>query len=83
KILDLCIAPSSYTASALKYNPIGKVIRITLPLDKGGYKVYLKSDWSTVLYYDIIIFAKEFSVDKVPNIYLEHNSFSLERPFIN
>jgi hypothetical protein len=31
KILDLCMAPGGYTASALKYNPGATAFGITLP----------------------------------------------------
>ena len=82
KILDLCMAPGGYTASALKYNPTAKAVGITLPPDRGGHEVLLKSNRSTVLRYDITMFAKEFGVDEVPCTHPGHDSFSLERPFI-
>ena len=77
------MAPGGYTASALKYNPTAKAIGITLPPDKGGHEVFLNSYRSTVLYHDITMFAKEFGVEEVPCTHPEHDSFSLERPFIN
>jgi len=82
-ILDLCMAPGGYTASALKYNPTAKAIGITLPPDKGGHEVFLNSYRSTILYHDITMFAKEFGVDEVPCTHPGHDSFSLERPFID
>lgn len=82
-ILDLCMAPGGYTASALKYNPLAKAIGITLPPDKGGHKVLLDSSRSTVHYHDITMFAREFGVDEVPCTHPGRDSFSLERPFID
>lgn len=48
KILDLCMAPGGYTASALKYNPRARAVGITLPPDIGGHEVFLNSYRSTV-----------------------------------
>lgn len=82
-IIDLCMAPGGYTTSALKYNPTAKATDITLPPDNGGHEVLLNSSRSTVFYLDITMFAKEFGVGEVPSTHPEHDSFSLERPFIN
>ncbi len=83
KILDLCMAPGGYTASALKYNPTAKAIGITLPPDTGGHEVLLNSYRSTVIYHDITMFAKEFGTEEIPRTHPGRDSFSLERPFIN
>lgn len=83
EILDLCMAPGGYTASALKYNPAAKAVGITLPPDQGGHQVFLNSPRSTVYYRDITMFAKEYGVDKVPVSHPAHASFSDERPFLN
>jgi 23S rRNA U2552 (ribose-2'-O)-methylase RlmE/FtsJ len=82
-ILDLCMAPGGYTASALKYNPTAKAVGVTLPPDQGGHQVLLDSPRSFVLYHDITMFAKEFGVDRVPLTHPGRASFSAERPFIN
>jgi 23S rRNA U2552 (ribose-2'-O)-methylase RlmE/FtsJ len=82
-IIDLCMAPGGYTASALKYNPTAKAIGISLPPGQGGHEVLLNSSRSTILYHDITMFAKEFGVDEVPLGHLGRASFSVERPFIN
>ncbi|KAF8847315.1 hypothetical protein BDZ45DRAFT_607666 [Acephala macrosclerotiorum] len=82
-ILDLCMAPGGYTASALKHNPAAKAVGITLPPDQGGHQVFLDSSRSTVFYHDITMFAKEFGVDEVPVTHPGHASFSAERPFLN
>ncbi|PQE29865.1 hypothetical protein CJF32_00000537 [Rutstroemia sp. NJR-2017a WRK4] len=82
-ILDLCMAPGGYTASALKYNSTAKSVGITLPPDQGGHQVLLDSSRSSVFYHDITMFAREFGVDEVPLTHPEYASFSAERPFIN
>ncbi|KAE8444544.1 hypothetical protein EG329_014468 [Mollisiaceae sp. DMI_Dod_QoI] len=83
RILDLCMAPGGYTASALKYNPNATAVGITLPPDQGGHQVLLKSPRSSVIYHDITMFASEFGIDQVPATHPEYNSFSKERPFLN
>lgn len=83
KILDLCMAPGGYTASALKYNPTATAFGITLPPNKGGHKVLLKSHRCTVLHRDITLFAKEFGVEEVPRTHPDRGAFSLERPIMN
>jgi 23S rRNA U2552 (ribose-2'-O)-methylase RlmE/FtsJ len=82
KILDLCMAPGGYTASALKYNPGATAFGITLPLAQGGHKVLLKSNSSTVLFQDITMLAKEFGFDNPPPTHPEHKSFLNERPYL-
>jgi 23S rRNA U2552 (ribose-2'-O)-methylase RlmE/FtsJ len=81
KILDLCMAPGGYTASALKYNPGGTAFGITLPPEQGGNEVLLKSSQSTVQYLDITMLAKEFGVDDIPITHPEHASFLDQRPY--
>jgi 23S rRNA U2552 (ribose-2'-O)-methylase RlmE/FtsJ len=81
KILDLCMAPGGYTASALKYNPGAKAFGITLPYAQGGHKVLFKSYNSTVLFLDITMLAKEFGVEHPPLTHPEHKSFLKERPY--
>jgi len=81
KILDLCMAPGGYSASALKYNPSATAFGITLPPDQGGHKVFLEP--SSVLYLDITMLAKEFGVDDPPPSHPEHKSFLTERPYSN
>jgi 23S rRNA U2552 (ribose-2'-O)-methylase RlmE/FtsJ len=81
KILDLCMAPGGYSASALKYNPSATAFGITLPLAQGGHKVLLKP--STVLYLDITMLAKEFGVDDPPHSHPEHKNFLTQRPYSN
>ena len=82
RILDLCMAPGGYTASALKYNPTAIACGVTLPLAKGGHKMLLQSSRQSVQFRDVTMFAAEFGVDEVPFAHPEHASFSSERPYI-
>ena len=80
-ILDLCMAPGGYTASALKYNPGATAFGITLPPEKGGHKVLLPSYRSNILFLDITMLAKEYGVDTPPLKNPDCASFLDERPY--
>jgi 23S rRNA U2552 (ribose-2'-O)-methylase RlmE/FtsJ len=82
KVLDLCMAPGGYTASALKYNPEAMACGVTLPRGKGGHELLLKSPRSSVRFLDITMLASEFGVEKVPPTHPEHSSFLNERPYL-
>ncbi|KAJ5914667.1 hypothetical protein N7504_003550 [Penicillium tannophilum] len=40
-VLDLCMAPGGFSATALKYNRFAQVYAISLPRDEGGLEIYL------------------------------------------
>lgn len=82
KILDLCMAPGGYTASALKYNPSATAFGITLPPEEGGHELLLQSSQSSVLYLDITMLAKEFGVESPPLTHPDHGKFLSERPYL-
>ena len=82
RILDLCMAPGGYTASALKYNPTAIACGVTLPLAKGGHKMLLRSSRHSVKFLDITMLASEFGVDEVPLAHPEYANFSGERPYL-
>jgi 23S rRNA U2552 (ribose-2'-O)-methylase RlmE/FtsJ len=44
KILDLCMAPGGFTASALGKNRDARVCGISLPLSHGGHKMMLPKE---------------------------------------
>ncbi|KFX92207.1 hypothetical protein O988_07375 [Pseudogymnoascus sp. VKM F-3808] len=81
-ILDICMAPGGYTASALKYNPSATACGITLPLDQGGHKVLLQSSSSTILFFDVTMLAKEYGVEEIPLSHPDPTSFRDDRPFL-
>ncbi|KFY18607.1 hypothetical protein V493_08468 [Pseudogymnoascus sp. VKM F-4281 (FW-2241)] len=80
-ILDICMAPGGYTASALKYNPGATAFGISLPFEQGGHKVLLKRSRSTILFLDVTMLAKEYGVEIIPSTYPDRTSFREERPF--
>ncbi|KZZ90326.1 Ribosomal RNA methyltransferase RrmJ/FtsJ [Ascosphaera apis ARSEF 7405] len=59
KILDLCMAPGGYTASALKYLPLAKACGLTLPVNMGGHPVLLYKAASNIEYLDLTMLIHE------------------------
>ena len=49
-ILDLCMAPGGYSASALKFNPQASVSGATLPEEHGGHKLFVRDGLEVRLY---------------------------------
>ena len=86
EVLDLCMAPGGYTASACKYIPQAHVSAITLPECQGGYHVFVRHGRGTrvdLMQADITMFAAEFGVTKIPpDSQLDAAKFSFERPFL-
>jgi 23S rRNA U2552 (ribose-2'-O)-methylase RlmE/FtsJ len=80
-VLDICMAPGGYTASALKYNPGATAFGISLPPNQGGHEVLLPSSMSTIVFLDITMLAKEFGVDSPPLTHPACASFLNERPY--
>ncbi|MCJ1240832.1 hypothetical protein MMC14_008836 [Varicellaria rhodocarpa] len=83
-VLDLCMAPGGYSASALKYNP-GSVVRgITLPEDQGGHRMLVKAPPGCRMHVkdlDITMLATEFGVTDIPPNHPEGDKFSTTRLF--
>ena len=82
KILDICMAPGGYTASALKYNPAARSYGVTLPPTEGGHDLLLKSSKLNVLFLDVTMLAREFGVEEVPTTHPEHLNFLDDRPYL-
>lgn len=82
KILDLCMAPGGYTASALKYNPTAIACGVTLPPAQGGHELLLQSPRSSVMFLDITMLAREFGVEEVPITHPEYSNFLDDRPYL-
>lgn len=83
QVLDLCMAPGGYTASALKYNPSARVSALTLPRQSGGHQVLarngVKDPRVEVRYADITLFATELGVEEIPIDHPDLENFSSER----
>jgi 23S rRNA U2552 (ribose-2'-O)-methylase RlmE/FtsJ len=82
KILDLCMAPGGFTASALKYNDTATACGITLPRTQGGHELLLQSSRYHVLFLDITMLAGEMGVDQVPPTHPEQAQFLGDRPYL-
>lgn len=74
KILDLCMAPRGYTASALKYNPGATAFGITLPPAQGGHEILFESSQSSVILLDVTMLVKEFGTENPPRTHPEYAS---------
>lgn len=81
QVLDLCMAPGGFTASALKYYPQAEAFGISLPRSMGGHELLVKIAAQNVRFVDITMLAKEFGVDEIPITHPEHAKFLEERPF--
>ncbi|OBT64110.1 hypothetical protein VE03_06249 [Pseudogymnoascus sp. 23342-1-I1] len=82
-ILDICMAPGGYTASALKHNPGATAFGISLPPQQGGHKVLLPRHRSTMRLLDVTMLAKEYGVEEIPIAHPDRTSFLDERPFLD
>ncbi|KAL5354158.1 hypothetical protein ACLOAV_000243 [Pseudogymnoascus australis] len=82
-ILDICMAPGGYTASALKYNPRATAFGISLPPEQGGHEVLLPRNRSTILFLDVTMLAKEYGLETIPPTHPDPTSFLDERPYFN
>lgn len=79
RVLDLCMAPGGYAASALKHSPHASVRGITLPSKLGGHRVIYRHPRLKVTYGDITMLHEEFGVTEVPNDHCDKSNFSNER----
>ena len=82
RILDLCMAPGGFSASASKYNPEALIYGISLPQSQGGHEMLFESLNLQVLYLDVTMLAAEFGTTDIPATHPDAGSFILERPFL-
>lgn len=79
QIIDLCMAPGGYTASAININPSAIVFGVTLPQTFGWHPVLLKNRLQTnIVFTDITIEAAELGVTDLPKEHPELNLFKTE-----
>lgn len=81
EILDICMAPGGYSASALKFSPHARVSGITLPESLGGHPLLIKDSRVDVYYIDITMLAAEYGVTDIPEDHPDVSNFSLDRPW--
>jgi 23S rRNA U2552 (ribose-2'-O)-methylase RlmE/FtsJ len=88
RVLDLCMAPGGYTASALKYTPHARVCGITLPESDGGHRLLVRrrgfgDKRVDVLEVDITMLWSEFCDEDIPDDQPDKQNFLVgQRPFL-
>ena len=82
RVLDLCMAPGGYSASASKHNPGALIRGISLPPSQGGHEMLFTSPNLQVLFLDITMLAAEFGTTNIPENHPDASSFILDRPFL-
>lgn len=79
KVLDLCMAPGGYTATALKYNPRAHVSGISLPEEDGGHKILVRRGSTDtrveVSLLDITMLSSEFGFEDIPQDHTDATKF--------
>ena len=83
EVLDICMAPGGYSASALKYSPHACISGITLPIALGGHQLLIRPDAGGVeiQFADITMLAAEHGVTDIPEDHPDILNFSNERPY--
>ena len=85
QVLDICMAPGGYSASALKYSPHARVSGLTLPVAQGGHRLvipYGRMDARvSVRFADITMLATEIGLTAIdiPEDHPDRANFSFER----
>ena len=66
-ILDMCMAPGGFLATALNINPGARALGFSLPVSEGGHKVLLPRDTNVMLkFLDITMLAADMGVIDIP-----------------
>lgn len=81
EVLDICMAPGGYSASALKYSPHARISGITLPDSLGGHPLLIKDSRVDVQHMDITMLAAEYGVSDIPEDHPDVSNFSPDRPW--
>ncbi|KAI1760170.1 hypothetical protein GGR53DRAFT_526380 [Hypoxylon sp. FL1150] len=67
QILDMCMAPGGFLATAMRKNPGAQAMTFSLPVSDGGHKVFIpKSPAILEKYCDITMLAKDMGSDEIP-----------------
>ena len=78
KILDMCMAPGGFLATAFNKLPNATAVAFTLPRKAGGHQVFLddylreKVEEQRI---DITMLAKDMGIDSIPQDHEEANKF--------
>lgn len=85
QVLDICMAPGGYSASALRYSPHARVSGLTLPVAQGGHGLLIPygpmDARVSVRFADITMLATEIGVTAIdiPEDHPDRANFSFER----
>ena len=85
QVLDICMAPGGYSASALKYSPHARVSGLTLPVAQGGHRLLIpygpRDARVSVRFVDITMLATEAGLTAIdiPEDHPDRANFSFER----
>jgi 23S rRNA U2552 (ribose-2'-O)-methylase RlmE/FtsJ len=88
KFLDLCMAPGGFSQFLLKLNPTAHICGISLPVSKGGHKLFLDIEDSrvTVNFMDITFLCAEMQDSAnaaIPSDHPDASNFIETRPYLS
>lgn len=86
RILDMCMAPGGFLATALSLNPSARAVGFSLPPSQGGHKILLPDNSRvTVKFLDLTMLAKNMGVAEtdVPAEHADAPNFQLTSQFEN
>ena len=78
-VLDLCMAPGGYSATALKYNAGASARGISLPPGLGGHPVILEDPRVKVWLQDITMLAADLGFTEIPSNRPDRSEFVVDR----
>lgn len=75
-ILDLCMAPGGFLATALNLNPNAQAVAFTLPPSDGGHTIFLpKGPNLTINLVDITMLAADIGIQSIPQTHPDATNF--------
>lgn len=84
RVLDLCMAPGGFAATAHKHLSGVLIDAVTLPSEIGGLEVMDKNVCQNIEYADITMYAEEMGFGKpVPPDHPDYTNFKMTRPFLD
>ncbi|KAL8824436.1 MAG: hypothetical protein Q9191_005057 [Dirinaria sp. TL-2023a] len=85
EILDICMAPGGYSASALKHSPHAHVSGLTLPNTVGGHQLLIpfgrRDPRIEIQFMDITMLAAEYGLTELPTDRQGILQLTLKRPW--
>ncbi|KAI1393117.1 uncharacterized protein F4822DRAFT_439325 [Hypoxylon trugodes] len=76
RILDMCMAPGGFLATALKHNPGAKGLAFSLPPSSGGHRVLIQNSSAVEQrFLDITMLAADMGVEEIPKDHPDAGNF--------